>query len=82
MTVLVCSNRTGNHKLRLTFIGISNKPRAFKKIKKTRFPILPLLIWRQYIDNDADYINSLKRIIDMLNIIRRVYEGWDCIGCK
>lgn len=34
VTVLACSNATGNHKLRLTLIGKSKKPRAFKKLKK------------------------------------------------
>jgi len=34
VTVLACSNVTGDNKLRLTLIGKSKKPRAFKKIKK------------------------------------------------
>lgn len=33
VTILACSNATGNHKLRLTLIGKSKKPRAFKKLK-------------------------------------------------
>lgn len=33
VTVLACSNATGNHKLRLTLIGKSRKPRAFKNLK-------------------------------------------------
>lgn len=35
VTVLACSNATGNHKLRLTVIGKSKKPRAFKKLKSS-----------------------------------------------
>lgn len=39
VTVLACSNATGNHKLRLTLTGKSKKLRAFtKKIKKYSFP--------------------------------------------
>ena len=30
---MACSNATGNHKLRLTLVGKSKKPRAFKKLK-------------------------------------------------
>jgi hypothetical protein len=43
VTILACSNATGNHKLRLTLIGKSKKPRAFKKLKKSGItaPILP-----------------------------------------
>ncbi|XP_044311435.1 jerky protein homolog-like [Varanus komodoensis] len=33
VTILACSNATGNHKLKLTLIGKSKKPRAFKKLK-------------------------------------------------
>uniref|UniRef100_K7GBZ6 HTH CENPB-type domain-containing protein n=1 Tax=Pelodiscus sinensis TaxID=13735 RepID=K7GBZ6_PELSI len=32
VTILACSNATGNHKLRLTFIGKAKNPRAFKNI--------------------------------------------------
>lgn len=42
VTVLACSNATGNHKLRLTLIGKSKKPRAFKKLKDLTTPTLPL----------------------------------------
>lgn len=33
VTLLACSNASGTHKLRLTLIGKSMKPRAFKKLK-------------------------------------------------
>jgi hypothetical protein len=33
VTVMACSNVTGDHKLPLVFIGKSKKPRAFKKVK-------------------------------------------------
>jgi hypothetical protein len=36
VTILACSNATGNHKLRLTLIGKSKKPRAFKKLKNQK----------------------------------------------
>ncbi|XP_055933623.1 jerky protein homolog-like [Argiope bruennichi] len=33
VTILACSNATGNHKLRLTLIGKSKKPRDFKNLE-------------------------------------------------
>uniref|UniRef100_K7FE06 HTH CENPB-type domain-containing protein n=1 Tax=Pelodiscus sinensis TaxID=13735 RepID=K7FE06_PELSI len=39
MMILACSNATGNHKLRLTFIGKAKKPRAFKNIACTALPV-------------------------------------------
>ena len=33
VTILAYINATGNHKLRLTLVGKSKKPRAFKKLK-------------------------------------------------
>lgn len=52
VTVLACSNATGNHKLRLTLIGKSKKPRAFKNLKNT--DSLPL--W--YTNQQKAWMNS------------------------
>lgn len=35
VTILACSNATGTHKLKLTLIGKSKKPRAFKNLRNT-----------------------------------------------
>ncbi|XP_054284043.1 jerky protein homolog-like [Macrosteles quadrilineatus] len=52
VTVLACCNVTGNHKLRLTLIGKSKKPRAFKNLKKDE--VLPL--W--YTNQQKAWMNS------------------------
>jgi len=52
VTVLACSNVTGSHKLRLTLIGKSKKPRAFKKLKKDE----ELLLW--YTNQQKSWMNS------------------------
>lgn len=52
VTILACSNATGTHKLRLTLIGKSKTPRAFKKLKQT--DTLPL--W--YTNQKKAWMNS------------------------
>ncbi|KAJ3649085.1 hypothetical protein Zmor_020847 [Zophobas morio] len=39
VTILCCANATGRHKLRLTVIGKSKNPRAFKNINRNNLPV-------------------------------------------
>ena len=39
VTILACSNATGDHKLRLTMIGKAKNPRAFKGLSQSAFPL-------------------------------------------
>ena len=39
VTLMACSNATGNHKLPLVLIGKSANPRCFKKINKDALPV-------------------------------------------
>ena len=39
VTILACSNATGDHKLRLTMIGKSKNPRCFKGLSPSAFPL-------------------------------------------
>ncbi len=39
VTILACSNVTGDHKLRLTMIGKAKNPRAFKGLSQSVFPL-------------------------------------------
>ena len=39
VTLLVCSNASGSHKLPLVLIGQSSKPRAFKNLSLRSFPV-------------------------------------------
>lgn len=51
MTLLACSNATGNHKLPLVAIGKSANPRCFKHINKNALPV-------QYYSQKSAWTNS------------------------
>jgi len=40
LTIMACSNASGNHKLPLVIIGKSKNPRALKNVKRTTLPVV------------------------------------------
>ncbi|GBL83052.1 Jerky -like [Araneus ventricosus] len=39
VTILGCANASGSHRVKLTLVGKSKKPRCFKNISKTALPV-------------------------------------------
>ncbi|GBM46116.1 Jerky -like [Araneus ventricosus] len=39
VTILGCANASGSHRVKLTLVGKSKKPRCFKNINKTALPV-------------------------------------------
>ncbi|GBN23399.1 Jerky -like [Araneus ventricosus] len=51
VTILVCANASGSHRVKLTLVGKSKKARCIKNISKTALPV-------QYIHQESAWINS------------------------
>uniref|UniRef100_K7F690 HTH CENPB-type domain-containing protein n=1 Tax=Pelodiscus sinensis TaxID=13735 RepID=K7F690_PELSI len=78
MTILACSNATGNHKLRLIFIGKAKKPRAFKNLAPTALPVLYKNQRTAWMDSEIfrgcffnAFVPSVEQFLKLLNLPRK-----------
>uniref|UniRef100_K7G5J3 Jerky protein homolog-like n=1 Tax=Pelodiscus sinensis TaxID=13735 RepID=K7G5J3_PELSI len=76
--ILACTNATGNHKLRLTFIGKAKNPRAFKNISPSALPVsyknqrnawMDSAIFRGWFFNE--FLPSVEHFLNLLNLPRK-----------
>ncbi|GBM27318.1 hypothetical protein AVEN_144875-1 [Araneus ventricosus] len=51
VTILGYVNGSGSHRVQLTLVGKSRKPRCFKNISKTALPV-------HYVHQESDWMNS------------------------
>uniref|UniRef100_K7G469 HTH CENPB-type domain-containing protein n=1 Tax=Pelodiscus sinensis TaxID=13735 RepID=K7G469_PELSI len=78
VTILACSNATGNHKLRLTFIGKAKNPRAFKNIAPTALPVSYKNHRNAWMDSGISrgwffnaFLPSVEQFLNSLNLPRK-----------
>jgi len=79
VTVMACSNVTGNHKLPVVVIGKSKKPRAFKKIKnKSALPVYYTNQKSAWMDSESfkvwfksEFVPRVAKFLKSLNLPRK-----------
>lgn len=88
VTILACSNATGNHKLKLVFIGKSKKPRAFKNLSASAFPVTYKNQKNAWMDMDIfrewffkEFVPSVKMHLTSLGLPNKAVLLMDSAPC-
>lgn len=78
VTVLACSNATGNHKLKLVLIGKSKRPRAFKHMSIAALPVTYKSQKNAWMDSEIfrdwflnEFVPSVERFLTSLGLPRK-----------